>query len=245
MEGWWLESGVLSQLQGACRKGVSCVHSAYLLQESKSTLLETHKKVFVTYLDVTKAFDGVWIGGLFYRLWVLGIRGRTWRLLYNSYKDFQCRVRIQNQMSEWYPLRCGIHQGRGYLSLMKYIAFIDSLLVTLENSNFCIAIYRVNVSPLGYADDVASASTSKAQTDQVLKIVYNHSCKWRYRFNPKKSAVLVFGEGERENKVNSKYSTYRLGSDVIKEATSYDHLGLKKICLGLKKERTTEKISKG
>ena len=103
MEGLWLESGVLSQLQGACRKGVSCVYSAYLLQESISTLLETHKKVFVTYLDMTKAFDGVWIGGLFYRLWELGIRGRIWRLLYNTYKDFQCRVRIQNQMSEWYP----------------------------------------------------------------------------------------------------------------------------------------------
>ena len=118
-------------------------------------------------------------------------------------------------------------RGGGYLSLMKYIAFIDSLLLTFENSNFCSALYRGNVSHLGYADDVASASTSKAQTDQVLKIVYNHSCKWRYRFNPKKSAVLVLGEGERENKVNSKYRTYRLGSDIIKEATSYDHLGLK------------------
>ena len=65
---WWDESGAISQLQGACRKGISCVYSA--LQESISTLfLETHNKGFVTYLDVSKAFDGVWIGGLFYRLW--------------------------------------------------------------------------------------------------------------------------------------------------------------------------------
>ena len=111
MEKWWFDSGIITQLQGACRKGVSCVHSTFLFQESISTLLETHKKVFVTYLDVLKAFDGVWIGGLFYRLWEMGIRGRTWRLLYNSYNDCMCRVRVQNQMSEWYPLRCGIHQG--------------------------------------------------------------------------------------------------------------------------------------
>ena len=102
-------------------------------------------------------------------------------------------------MSEWYPLRCGIHQG-GYLSLIKYLAFINSLLTCLEHSGLCSVIYGINVSPLRYADDVASASTSKHNTDKVLKLVYEHSCVWRYRFNPKKSAVLVFGESERENR---------------------------------------------
>ena len=63
MEGWWNENRAISNLQGACRKGILCVHSAYLLQESISTLLQTHPKVFVMYLDVSKAFDGVQIGG--------------------------------------------------------------------------------------------------------------------------------------------------------------------------------------
>ena len=67
MEGWWVSSGVINQLQGACRKGVSCVHSAFILQKTIATLLENHSKIFVTYLDVSKAFNGVWIAGLFYR----------------------------------------------------------------------------------------------------------------------------------------------------------------------------------
>ena len=244
IEGWWTETGAISQLQGACRKGVSCVHSAYVLQESISTLLQTHRKVFVTYLDVSKAFDGVWIGGLFYRLWDIGIHGKTWRLLFNSYNDFKCQARVQDKVSEWYPLRCGIHQG-GYLSLVKYLAFINSLLTSVVDSGLCCAVYGINVAPLGYADDVASASTNKANTDRVLEIVYEHSCLWRYRFNPKKSAVLVFGETERENRVNAKDRTYRLGNEVIKELTSYDHLGLKNNCLGNNKDRINEKISKG
>ena len=243
MEKWWFDTGVLTQLQGACRKGVSCVHSAYVLQESIATLLETNEKVFVTYLDVSKAFDGVWIKGLFVSLWDLGIQGRTWRLLYKSYENFKCRVRIQDSLSEWYPLRCGIHQG-GYLSLVKYIAFINSLLVSLENSKLCCSIYGISVSPLGYADDIATASTSKWKTDRVLQTVHDHSCKWRYRFNPKKSSVLVYGENHKENKINSKHRFYRLGKEVIKESISYDHLGLKNNCL-LDNERTKEKISKG
>ena len=244
LEKWWFDSGVLTQLQGACRKGVSCVHTALLLQESTAALLETNDKVFVTYLDVSKAFDGVWIGGLFYRLWEMGIKGRTWRLLFNSYKDFKCRVRIQNELSEWYPLRCGIHQG-GYLSLIKYLAFINSLLVSLENSGLCSSIYGISVSTLGYADDIASASTSKRKTDCVLQVVYEHSCTWRYRFDPKKSAVLVYGESPKVSKLNSPHRYYKLGRDVIKEASSYDHLGLKNNAFRMNTERTKERISKG
>ena len=244
IEKWWFESGAISHLQGACRKGISCVHSAYILQESISAILEKHDKVFVTYLDVSKAFDGVWIGGLFNRLWEIGIRGKTWRLLYNSYRDFKCKARVQNKLSEWYPLRCGIHQG-GYLSLIKYLAFINSLITSLEESGLCCVLYGLCVSPLGYADDIAPSSTSKNKTDQVLKLVYEHSCTWRYRFNPKKSAVLVFGESERVNKTNSKHRMYKLGEDPIKETQSYDHLGLKNNCLWENKERTTEIISKG
>ena len=197
-----------------------------------------------SYLDVSKAFDGVWIGGLFYRLWEIGVRGRTWRLLYNTYKDFKCKARVHNKTSEWYPLRCGIHQG-GYLSLIKYLAFINSLITGLEQRGLCSSIYGISVSPLGYADDVASATTSKYNTDKVLKLVYDHSCMWRYRFNPPKSAVLVYGESKRENKNNSKFCTYKLGNDPIKETYSYDYLGLKNNCLRHNKERITKKISKG
>ena len=45
MEKWWVGTGVLSPLQGACRKGVSCVHSALLLQESIATLRESNNQI--------------------------------------------------------------------------------------------------------------------------------------------------------------------------------------------------------
>ena len=241
---WWEESNVISRLQGACRSGVSCIHTALILQESVATQLETHKKVFVAYFDVARAFDSVWIDGLFSRIYALGIRGRTWRLLYKTYIGFKCSVRIHNKMSVQYEMKCGIHQG-GYLSLLKYIAFINSLLVSLEESDLCSTIYGLKLSPLGYADDIASASTSKQKVDQVLNMVYSHSRKWRYDFNAKKSAILVYGETAHESKVNSSYRNFRLGPDKVSERECYDHVGLK-CCLHKNyAERTQEKIQKG
>ena len=59
LEVWWYDSGVISGLQGACRKGTSCLHSAMTLQETVATNLDRNKKVFVAYFDVAKAFDTV------------------------------------------------------------------------------------------------------------------------------------------------------------------------------------------
>ena len=159
---WWEENRIITQLQGACKGGISCLHTAFLLQETVSEQLESHRKIFVCYLDVSKAFDGVWIDGLFYSLRNLGIQGKTWRILYKSYVDFNGRVRVSNKCSDIYPMKCGIHQG-GYLSLLKYVAFINSLLEHLAHSGICCTLQGSEVSPLGYAE-----RTKERKTEMIL-----------------------------------------------------------------------------
>ena len=75
--------------------------------------MEENNQCFVAFFDVAKAFNTVWIDGLFKQIFDIGITGKTWRLLYRCYIDFQCKVRIGSRLSEPYELRCGIHQGGG------------------------------------------------------------------------------------------------------------------------------------
>ena len=91
---WWSDERVISLLQGACRQGSSCLHSALILQEGIAARLDANKKVFVVYFDAAKAFDSVWTDGLFYQLRKMGVTGKIWRLLYKSYHDFRCKVRL-------------------------------------------------------------------------------------------------------------------------------------------------------
>ena len=130
------QNNVISDLQFACKKGLSCTHAAFLLKETVATSLEAGDKCYVAFYDVAKAFDTVWIDGLFIQLWDAGIQGKLWRMLYLCYCNFRCCVRVGGHMSAWYQLKCGIHQG-GYMSLIKYTAFINSLLNSLERSNVC------------------------------------------------------------------------------------------------------------
>ena len=240
---WWVDSHVTSVLQGAARKGFSCVHTALTLQETISKERESGKKVFVAYFDVSKAFDSVWTDGLFFQLHQMGITGNLWRLLYKSYVNFQCCVRIGGSDSDWYDMCCGIHQG-GYLSLVKYTAYIDSLIQTLERSNLCSSIYRVKTSPVGYADDFAASTTTKQKMDYVMHRVHRHGCEWRYTFNAAKSAVLVYGETNRERQIGAEHRMFSLGGSRVKERLYYDHVGIKSCVKGDGHVRTEEKISK-
>ena len=99
VETWWVHNHAISELEGACKNGLPCIHTALLLQETVATSLETNRKCLAAYFDVAKAFDTVWIERLFFQLYELGIRGKTWRILYNFCIDFRCCVRVQGQMS--------------------------------------------------------------------------------------------------------------------------------------------------
>ena len=215
-----------------------------MLQEAVAVNLATKKKVLVTYLDVSKAFDGVWIDGLFFQLREKGIKGKIWRLLYSSYQNFRCKVRISDTYSDWYTMECGIHQG-GFLSLLKYVAFIDPLIRILERSQLGCRVADVPTNPIGYADDMASACPSKANIDKSLSIMDNYSRRWRYSYNAKKSAVLVFGEGRREHEKLKKHRIFSLGGAKVPELSEYDHVGIKNCLFDDTMPRTADRISKG
>ena len=132
---------------------------------------------------------------------------------------------INGTYSEWYQMQCGIHHGR-YLSLLKYTTFIDPLLRQIERSGLGCCISDIPSSPLGYADDMATACLSKSRIDQVLNMVYSHSTKWRYNYNTAKSAVMIYGETRNENAKRKKHRVFKLGPQKVPEKCSYDHVGL-------------------
>ena len=244
IEFWWEDSQVISQCQGACRKKQSCVHSAFMLQEAVAASRESNDKCFVAYFDVAKAFDSVWINGLFKQLYDLGITGKLWRILRQAYIDFKSRVRIHTKTSEWYTMSCGIHQG-GFLSSLKYIAFINSLLEELKNSGLCISIKGIKCSPIGYADDMSAACKSKDRIDGVIQIVNQHGNRWRYEYNARKSAVLIYGEDKRTHDHNAQFRMFSLGGKKIPEKEHYDHVGVKACIYENNNVLVEEKIAKG
>ena len=98
---------------------------------------------------------------------------------------------------------------------------------------------------MGYADDMASACPSKANIDKTLNIIDTHAKKWRYSYNAKKSAVMVYGETKREHERGSKFRNFVLNGEKVPEKKEYDHVGVRNCLFQNYMPRTEDRISRG
>ncbi len=216
----------ICEIQFACKKGLSSVNASLSLQETVSHMLENGNHVYATFFDTRKAFDTVWVDGLFYLLYHKGIRGKLWRLLRKSYIDSLSAVFINGRLSDWFRIYQGVKQG-AIMSMLLYICFINCVIIDLLGSDLGCTILGLNTSCVAYADDIAVLAPDRISTQRLIDIAYSASRKWRFKFSIKKCAVLIFG-------VKGKSELFFLGNDPIQSSCMYNHVGVNLFTRGTK-----------
>ena len=86
------KSGFPNELQFAYQKSRSSIFASFVLQEATLDAIENGSKIYSCFLDSAKVFDTVWVDGLFFKLFNLGIQGKTWWLLRKWYEKMTCCV---------------------------------------------------------------------------------------------------------------------------------------------------------
>ena len=127
------KADVPNSLQFAYQKGNSCTFGSFVLQEVISQFNEDGSTVYTCFLDLSKAFDTVWIDGLFFKLFNFGVRGKTWRLLRNWYGKMSCCVSLDGLFSDRLSIKQGIRQG-GVLSPWLFMCLNNDVMETMLNT---------------------------------------------------------------------------------------------------------------
>ncbi len=182
LDKWLGEHEIICNLQGAAISGCSSTDVVLLLQETIAHHRERKNDVYVVMLDVAKAFDGVWTEGLFYKLFNIGLEGRLWRLLRDSYDNFTCQVLVNGVKSKELCVHRGVHQGAP-LSMRLYQLFNNDLLYALGQYEGAVGIFELQTGSPTFADDIALLALYKASMNCLLQTAYEHSRTWRYKFN--------------------------------------------------------------
>ena len=185
----WFTTDRLHILQGAAHKGSSSLCTSLVLQESIAYMRDRGSEVMVASLDTRKAYDTVWIEGLFYKLFNNGLNRKLWRILKEWYTNSEGIVSISGVASRSYRIRQGLRQG-GVLSMNLYQLYISDLLYKLQKSG--CGTYHDNMyygCPC-YMDDLLLISTYPAALKTMLDLTFEYANKWRYSFNVKKSVIL-------------------------------------------------------
>ena len=72
----WVNN-VVDELQGAGQDKCSCLHTSMLFQEAVSSNRVKGATVYVTFIDILKAFDTVRVNGLLYKLYKAEISNKV------------------------------------------------------------------------------------------------------------------------------------------------------------------------
>ena len=175
--------------------------------------------VYVVMLDVAKAFDSVWIEGLLYKLFHLGMEGRLWRLLRECYDGFKCRVVVNGVQSDELNVERGVHQGAP-LSMRLYQLSNNDLLKALSDLGFAVRILDLKTSTPAFADDIAIVALFKCVMNVLLRHAHGHSRLWGYDYNARKSIGMCFGNDTAPDQ------KLLLGEDEIVMTNGGTHMGV-------------------
>jgi hypothetical protein len=161
------------------------VTTSFVIDDSTKHCCEEDDNVFACYVDVSKAFDKVWINGMLFKLYHnVNIRGKCWRLIKGLYTDVEEYVFYNGKRSRQYNILQGVRQGR-VLSPWLFLLFVDDMISELEELSTGIVIQNLFVgSP---TDDLTLMSRLIRGFHNMLVKVHNYSLKWRLRFNEKKN----------------------------------------------------------
>ena len=107
-----------------------------IVQPSKVIL---SKDVYVCLLDTRKAFDTIWQEGLIYKLYNIGMNGKTWRIFCKLLEEFRCSVLIGKDISSPFNVNHDLHQGAP-CSMFLYTIYVKDLLAYLNNDITCMCV---------------------------------------------------------------------------------------------------------
>ena len=214
---WVKEKKIISDLQGAGKERCSSIQTAWILKEAICSHTETGGTAYVGLLDAKKAFDTVWHDGFFFKLFNFGLRGKAWRIMRKMYHGFICKIKLHGDYSEEFEVLQGLHQGAPF-SMAGYCIYNNDLIGEIQQRLYGIKIIDNIINCVAYADDLTVMAKCKNDLQLMFDIAYRFSKKWRFEYNPKKCAVMLFGNTRTEGDIH-------LGDNIIKETKTEIHLG--------------------
>ena len=175
----------------------------------------SREKEWLSRLDVIDDLQGAGQN----KLHKVGMRGKIWRLINESYQGLQGAVCIAGEVGEWFHTERGVHQGAP-LATRLYQIYINDLRQDLRPSIYRVELAGINVTCPSFADDTTIVTLYKPALNTLLRIASCHGRKWQYEYNVEKSVVMVWGEEEEPD------LQAMLRDEAFKMVNACRHLGI-------------------
>ena len=209
----------MTQAQAGGREGCSTYDHVFIARAIIAYGLKTKKPIFITFYDVSKAFDHADVNDMFDAVWKSGIRGKIWRLGKKFQECLTAEMKTRFGKSRPILRECGGKQG-GHLMPTIFGLLMDSLAESLlKTTDIGVWIKEVYIPALLFVDDVLSIAegedNQKKMLDKIAEFAIQHKMEW----GVDKCKVMQIGRGK------DKVETWKLGDKTIESTSEYKYLG--------------------
>ena len=214
-------SNIIVDEQNGFRPGRSCEEHIFTLTTIIRNQFAKSKPLFTSFIDLKKAFDWVDRDLLMYKLLTYGINGKIYNAIKSLYQHSMSSVRLNEYMSEWFPVTSGVKQGDN-LSPILFCLYINDLALTLKENNIGVNIDGHTICILLYADDIVLLAENEKDLQTLLDITQDWCYKWKMNINVEKSKIMHF----RQNKKKQSNVNFSFGDMPLQYCESYKYLGI-------------------
>ncbi len=130
--------GIPNAFQFAYKNDKSSLVASFVLQEMINHNVERGSKVYCCFLYSTKAFDTVWLDGLFFKFYNVGMKGKCWR-----FGNIKWYVSLNGKKSVYFPVKQGVRQG-GVLAPWLYLCYNNDIPKILGATSYGVTVNSNN-----------------------------------------------------------------------------------------------------
>ena len=182
-------------LQFGFKRKTSTSHAIYCLKSTVEHFLNHNSRVYVAFLDCSKAFDRISHHGLFSKLIDRKVLLCIMLCLIFWYSNMYSIVKWGSEHSKTFPVPLGIKQG-GINSPDFFACYFDGLTHFLREKKLGCHIGNLFLASLFFADDIVLLAPTRSALQRMINECSNYCDKYCLSFNAKKSKVMVFSKAK-------------------------------------------------
>ena len=215
----------INESQAGFREGYSTIDNAFILYSLITKYLSKKRgKLYVAYVDLTKAFDLVNRNKLWKVVSNTGIKGKLYKNLLAMYKSVNSCIRTSDGLTDFFKCPFGLKQGC-LASPILFSIFINEFANEVERSGLRgVQLFPdlIEILLLMFADDLALISDSVLGLQRLLNLLYSF-CKTKDLIvNILKTKVSVYKNGG----TLAKTEKWTYGGEKLEVVPCFTYLGL-------------------
>ena len=208
----------ITEAQAGGRKGKSTANHIEKIKEAIENNKAKKKPTYITFLDVTKAYDKAWLDGIMDVLAKNGCPPPEWLLIDKLNQNLSARIRTKHGLTNPIKIKDSIRQG-GVLAVTQYAILMDEINKEIQKAKTDNANgIKDNSFCLLWVDDVAIITDNCEDQHKLMHITEQVANKYRIVFGKDKSKILLIGS--RKEPPHPK-----INEMVIETTQQYKYLG--------------------